>query len=176
MAVGFDYEADRLPLRLWLTPILTTVAGSAVSLLPVIAQTPALPPFGLLVALAWRLLRPTMWGAWMALPLGLIDDLIGGAAIGTAMTLWTIAFLGLEIAEQRVVWRDFWLNWRLGSAAIGFCIAGAWALAWLAHGAGPLWLIVPQALLAILAFPIVMRGVAKTDRWRLGERAANSPR
>lgn len=173
MAVRSLYDEDRLPVRLWLTPIVTTAAGSAVSLVPVVVQTPVLPSFGLLIALAWRLLRPELWGAWMALPLGLIDDLIGGAPIGTAMTLWTITFLGLDIAEQRVVWRDLWTSWRLAIGAIAFCVGGAWALAWLAHGAGPVWLIAPQFLLSILCFPIAMRIVARIDRWRLGERAAN---
>ena len=173
MAVDYGYQDDRLPARLWLTPILTTVAGSAVSLLPLVVETPVVPPFGLLVALAWRLLRPELWGAWVALPLGLADDLIGGAPIGTAMTLWTIAFLGMELAEQRVVWRDVWLSWRLAIGAILFCIVGAWGLAWLAHGAGPLWLTIPQMLLAILCFPGAMRFVAAMDRWRLGEQAAN---
>ena len=170
----YGYGADRLPVQLWLTPVLTTVLGSMVALVPIVVQTPWLPPFGLLMALGWRLLRPEMWGAWIALPLGLIDDLIGGAAIGTAMTLWTIAFLGLEMAEQRVVWRDMWFNWRLASGAILFCVAGAWALAWLVGGAGPWWLIVPQGLLSILCFPAVMRITWLIDRWRLGERAANS--
>ncbi|NIJ07623.1 rod shape-determining protein MreD [Sphingomonas vulcanisoli] len=174
MAVGYEYEADRMPARLWIVPIATTALGSAVALTPIVVQVPVVPPFGLLVALAWRLLRPEMWGAWMALPLGLIDDLIGGAPLGTAMTLWTIAFLAIEIAEQRVVWRDVWLSWRLAIGAIAFCVIGAWGLAFLAGGAGPIWLIVPQLLLSILCFPGVMRLVAVMDRWRLGERAANS--
>ncbi len=174
MAMLYDYEEDRLPVRLWLWPVLSTIAGSMIALLPIVVQTPWLPPFGLLVALAWRLLRPEMWGAWMALLLGLADDLIGGAAVGTAMLLWTVAFIGLEMAEQRVVWRDMWLNWRLASGVILFCVAGAWGLAWLAHGAGPVWVIAPQAVLSILCFPVAMRAVAVIDRWRLGGRAATS--
>ncbi|WP_174273805.1 rod shape-determining protein MreD [Sphingomonas bacterium] len=169
-----DYDQDRLPARLWLIPILSTAAGSSLSLVPLVVQTPILPPFGLLVALAWRLLRAEMWGAWVALPLGLIDDLIGGAPLGTAMTLWTVAFLGLDIADHRIVWRDLWTSWQLAIFAIGFCGIGAWGLAWLAGGAGPLWTIAPQSLLAILCFPAAMRMVSAIDRWRLGKGAATS--
>ena len=34
-----------------------------------------MPPFGLLVLLAWRLLRPELWRAWVGLPLGLPAEL-----------------------------------------------------------------------------------------------------
>ena len=86
-------------LRLQALPVATTLLGSCVNLLPFISTAPVLPPFGLLMALGWRLLRPELWAAWVALPLGLADDLITGTAPGTAMSLWTITFLGIDLLD-----------------------------------------------------------------------------
>jgi rod shape-determining protein MreD len=172
--MALDYVPGRPPLRTWLVPVLATIAGSGVSLLPIVAQSPILPSCGLLMALGWRLLRPEMWGAWVALLLGLSDDLISGAPIGSAMALWTIVFLAFDIADHRRVWRDHWVDWQLAAAGITVCTLGAWAIARFSGGAGPLWTVVPQALLAILAFPAAARLCASIDRWRLGEGAATS--
>ena len=60
-------------------PILSVMTGSMlVSILPVIAITPSLPPLGLLMLLGWRLLRPDLWPLWIAAPLGLFDDVLSG--------------------------------------------------------------------------------------------------
>ena len=151
-----------------------TIAADSVSLMPLVVQAPVFPSAGLLMALAWRLLRPEMWGAWVALPLGFADDLITGAPLGSAMALWTLAFLMLDIADHRRVWRDMGVDWQLAAATIAIVQAGAWVLAWFSGGAGPLWTIVPQILLGILAFPAAIRLAAAMDRWRLGKGAATS--
>jgi len=45
-------------LRARLTPTLSVLIGSAMTLAPIIADAPMLPPFGLMMLLAWRLMRP----------------------------------------------------------------------------------------------------------------------
>ena len=167
------YAAERHPWRTWLVPIASTIAGSCVALLPLVVQAPFLPSFGLLMALGWRLLRPEMWGAYVALLLGLVDDLIGGAPLGSAMALWTIAFLALDITDHRRVWRDALLDWQLAAFAIIFVSLGAWALAWFSGGAAPIWTVLPQAVLGIFAFPFAGRFCAALDRWRLSKGAAS---
>jgi len=168
------YDDGRRPLRTWAVSVLSTIAGSALSLLPFVAQSAVWPAFGLLVALGWRMLRPEMWGAWVALPLGLIDDLIGGAPLGTSAALWTITFLAMDLADHRRVWRDLAVDWQLAAVAILFVTAGAWAIAVFSGGAGPLWTVAPQALLGALLFPAAMRVCAALDRWRLGKGAATT--
>ncbi|WP_294394323.1 rod shape-determining protein MreD [uncultured Sphingomonas sp.] len=155
------------PLRLWLVPIAATLAGSAMALLPFVANTALLPPFGLLMALGWRLLRPEMWPAWMALPLGLADDLMSGAPLGSAAALWTIIFLAIDLADTRPMWRDFWLDWMIAGAALLFGIVGAAAIDRFTANGGPVLPAFSQILLAILLFPPVARLCARLDRWRL---------
>jgi rod shape-determining protein MreD len=155
--------------RLQAIPVLSTLVGSCVTLLPFIATAPVLPPFGLLIALGWRLLRPELWAAWVALPLGLADDLITGAAPGTAMMLWTIGFLGIDLIDARPMWRDHWLDWSIASGAILFCAIGQWAIGTFVSGGGALWPMIPPTILAILCFPPIARICALLDRWRLAK-------
>jgi len=155
--------------RLQAIPIVSTMIGSGVTLLPFIATAPVLPSFGLLMALGWRLLRPELWAAWIALPLGLADDLITGTPPGTAMTLWTISFLGIDMLDARPMWRDHWLDWWIAAAAILFCALGQWALGVFVSGGGALWPMIAPTILAILCFPPVARLCARLDRWRLAK-------
>jgi rod shape-determining protein MreD len=162
-----DLYAEPVRLRLRLVPILSVLAGSLLNLVPVVALSPTMPPFGLLMALAWRLRRPELWAPWVALPLGLFDDLVSGAALGQAATLWTIAFMLADAAEHLPLWRDYWLDWALASGALLFCIVGGWAVAGMTGGGGPIWLVVPQLALAILLFPAAAWLGAALDGWRL---------
>ncbi len=155
------------PLRTVMVPILSTLAGSAMGFVPVIATEPMVPPFGLMMLLAWRLLRPEMWPPWAALPLGFADDLISGHYLGTAMILWTIAFLVLEWVDQALVWRDGWIEWGIASIALILIIFGAWALSQPTNSLTSLFTIVPQTIGAILLFPVVLRITARLDHWRL---------
>lgn len=161
---------QRPPARLWLVPAFSIVAGSLLAMGPYVAAVPLLPPFGLLMMIGWRMLRPELWGAWMALPLGLIDDLIGGAPLGSAMTVWTIILLGFDIVDHRVLWRDFATDWGLAMLALAFATSASWAIALFDGGAGPYWTAVGQMLLSALAFPTVARLCRTLDRWRLGDR------
>jgi rod shape-determining protein MreD len=165
------FAPDRHPrpsaVRLWLVPVALTLIGSATAALPIVTQAPVLPPLGLLVALAWRLLRPEMWPAWVAFPLGLADDLLTGAPLGSAATLWTAAFLSIDIVDSRPLWRDHWLDWWIAAAAILFCGVGAWALERFVTGGGGVLPAVPPLLFAILLFPPIAKLCALVDRWRL---------
>lgn len=168
MTLAVEGAAERpLRSRLWIVPVASTLVGSAATLLPIVAHAPALPSLGLLMALAWRLLRPEMWPAWVALPLGLADDLIGGAPIGCAMALWTIAFLAIDAADARPTWRDHWQDWWLAGTAIAGVGVGGWAFARFTAGGGALWPLLPQLVLGILLFPAAQRLCARLDRWRL---------
>jgi len=149
-------------------PIVSTMFGSLLPLLvPVIAQSPILPPFGLLVLLAWRLLRPGFWAAWAPLPLGFFDDLASGQPVGSAMLSWTIAFLAIELSELSLLWRDYLQDWLVAAAAISGCIGAGYLFALFAGGDAPILAVVPQVLASILIFPAVARLCARLDVWRL---------
>lgn len=119
------------------------------------------------MALSWRLLRSELWRAWVALPLGLADDLLTSAPVGSAMTLWTTCFLIFDMMDNRLIWRDHWQDWLIGSVALAMCMTAGWAIIRIDGGAGSILLIVPQLLIAIFCMPIMTRLCASLDRWRL---------
>jgi rod shape-determining protein MreD len=149
-------------------PIVSTMFGSLLpGLVPVIAQAPVLPPFGLMTLLAWRLLRPGFWAAWAPLPLGFFDDLVSGQPVGSAMFNWTVAFLAIEASERAVLWRDYVQDWLVAAAAIAGCLFAGYLFALFAGGAAPIFAIVPQILASMLLFPAIARLCARLDVWRL---------
>ncbi len=167
MIVADPDRARLLPPRARLVPIASTLLGSLTQALPLVATAPVMPPFGLLMLLGWRLLRPELWHAWVALPLGLFDDLAGGHPLGSATTLWTGGFLVLDMLDDRLVWRDYWIEWLVATGLIVWCLIGGWAVATFTDGENTLSGVIPQMLVTIFCFPAIVRLCAVLDRWRL---------
>ena len=148
-------------------PVGSTVAAILIVLLPVVLSAPLIPDFGYLFLISWRLLRPEIWTARAALPLGFLDDLVGAHPIGQSMALWTLTFLILDFIESRAVFRDYWLDWILASLLILFHTSGAWLVAKLMGSQAAFEVLWPQIALSILFYPVVARIVVALDRWRL---------
>jgi rod shape-determining protein MreD len=160
---------DRPPssLRVTGTPIFTTMFGSMASLLPLIASAPIIPPFGLMIFLAWRLRHRTIWPIWIGLPLGLWDDIFSGQPLGSSMLLWTIVMLGLDVVDRRMVWRDIWQDWGLAAVIIAVALLTGLSIAnWTGGNTSPV-IIVPQIIISIALFPLLVRACAVVDGWRL---------
>jgi rod shape-determining protein MreD len=164
---GSSGEVALLGFRRQWVPILSTLAAAMLALLPYVADSALVPDFAYLVLLAWRLLRPEMWQAHIALPLGLFNDLVAGHPIGQSMALWTLIFLLLDLVDSRVGWRDYWTDWLFAAAAILFYTAGGWYVAREMGSATPFAVLLPQLGLSIFAYPLVARLVVGLDRWRL---------
>lgn len=148
-------------------PVASTLAASLLSLLPLVANGPVLPDFGYLMLIAWRLLRPEMWNAQTALPLGLFNDLVAGHPIGHSMALWTLSFLILDFVESRTMYRDYWMDWLLASLLILFYVGGGWVIALVMGSRSDFAILWPQIGLSILSYPVIARLVVALDRWRL---------
>ena len=146
-------------------PWVTVMGGSLITALPIVATVPILPPFGLLMLLAWRLLARFALRPWAAAPLGAFDDLVSGQPLGSAVLLWSLCFLGIDLVERRLIYRDFWQDWLVAGAAIAFCLAGGRVIAvpLAAHVDGAMF---GQGAAAILLFPLAARAVAWIDRKR----------
>ena len=146
-------------------PIASVLLGSLVTIVPMIAPGPVLPPFGLLVLLAWRLLRPELFPVWAAAPFGLFDDCLSGQPMGSAVLLWTVTFFAIELFDTRLVWRDFWQDWLIAALATAFClIAGRLIASPIAAHVDTLLIV--QMLVSVSLFPLVARLVAWLDRKR----------
>jgi rod shape-determining protein MreD len=148
-------------------PWATILLGSLTPWLPVIAPAPVLPPFGFLLLLAWRLLRPGLLPPWAGLPLGLFDDLYSGQPMGSGVLLFSIALIIIELIEIRFPWRNFWLDWLTATGLVVPYLVVAALLSGAKLTVVQLGVIAPQILLSVVLFPVIARMVAMLDRLRL---------
>lgn len=146
-------------------PWMTVVAGSCVTAVPIIAIVPAMPPCGLLMLLAWRLLARHALRPWAAAPLGLFDDLVSGQPLGSAVLLWSLCFLCIEMIEQRLAFRDYWQDWLIAAGGIAFCLSVGRLIA-LPIGGHVDGVLVGQIVMSIMLFPLAARIAAWIDRKR----------
>ena len=171
-----DWLANRLnrrinrapsPLLARGTPWATVMLASVAPAWLVISSAPILPPFGFLALLAWRQLRPGLMPIWAGLPLGLFDDLFSGQPLGSAVLLWSLTMILLDIIEGRFPWRNFGLEWLMGGAFVaGYIVAGL-GIANAAGATTSMGVLIPQVVISILIYPLVARMIAAGDRLRL---------
>ncbi len=155
------------PIRMRTGPIASVLLGSLITTLPFFTNQPILPPFGFMIFIAWRFMRPGMWPMWIGLPFGLFDDIFSGAPFGSAALTWSIAMLIAEFIDNRIIWRDYLLDWIIASLfIITYVIIGIGILGF-NQPIPNLIIILPQILFAILLYPMIVRFCAKIDRWRL---------
>jgi rod shape-determining protein MreD len=164
---GSRINRTQSPIRVGSVPYLSIMLASLLPVLLIADVMPLLPSLGLLMLLAWRMVRPGLLPLWAGAPLGAFDDLFSGQPFGSAMLLWSLALIAIELIEARFPWRGFWQDWfTAGLAAVLVWLAGLM----LSGGRlTPEMLVValPQALLAVLLYPILARMVASLDRFRL---------
>jgi rod shape-determining protein MreD len=148
-------------------PWFTIMLGSLTPWLPILAPAPVLPPFGFMVLLAWRLLRPGLLPLWAGMPLGMFDDLYSGQPFGSAVLLFSLTLLAVEVIEYRFPWRGFLLDWGLATIILAIYLAVAALISGARLTPVQLTVIVPQLLLSIVLYPFVAHLVALLDRLRL---------
>jgi rod shape-determining protein MreD len=171
MARRYRSRLDSPPsnLTLILIPVLSVMLGSITTLLPMIATAPILPPFGLLMLISWRLLHRDLWPVWAALPLGLFDDMFSGQPLGSAVMIWTMVFLVIDLFDRRMIWRDYRQDWALGCGLLAAAIGLALAIANATGGATSILYLIPQFAVSALCLPLTARICAALDRvrWQL---------
>ena len=150
-------------------PAATVVAGSMISLLPIVSSTGWWPDWGLLMLVAWRLLRADAWPAWWAAPLGFANDLIVGNPIGLSVALWSAIMIAMDILDRRTMWRDYWIEWAIAALFIGLAELAQWRVAGILGAPVPLGKTAgPAIVIAVLCVPVAAVLASRLDRWRLG--------
>jgi rod shape-determining protein MreD len=148
-------------------PTLSILIASLLPQFVITAAIPYAPPLGLMMFIAWRLVRPGLLPVWAGFPLGAFDDLWSGQPFGSAILLWSLAMLAIEMIDVRLPWRTFLQDWFTASlifaayAVVGCLISGAKISIPTILSMGP------QIVFAILLFPVAARIAAKLDRLRL---------
>lgn len=166
--IGSEAEVAIRDLRRRYVPLVSTMAAILLAAtLPFVAASPWIPNLGFLILLTWRLMRPEIWPVWAAAGFGFAADLFSGAPLGQSTLLWTAIFLGLDSLDSWMGVRDYWLDWAAAAAAIFFHSIGVWYIALLMHADVALWVMAPQYVMSVLAYPVMARLVLLLDRWRL---------
>jgi rod shape-determining protein MreD len=166
--VGSETEVAIRDLRRRYVPLISTLVAILLgAMLPLVAQSPWVPNLGFLVLLTWRLMRPEVWPVWAAAAFGLFADIVSGAPLGQSTLLWTAILLGLDSLDAWMGVRDYWLDWAAAAAAIFCHSVGVWYIALLMRSDVAFWVMVPQLVMSVLAYPIAARLILSLDRWRL---------
>lgn len=169
---GSDMFARRInrapsPFLATAVPWVTIVLAAMMPLSPIIASAPVLPPLAFMLLVGWRLLRPGLLPLWAGAPLGLVDDLYSGQPFGSAVLLWSLAMIGMELLDGWLRWRAFWQDWAVASTVFAIYLLAAQLFAAMAGGVVAPSVLVPQLLLSFIAFPLLTRVIAILDLFRL---------
>ncbi len=168
---GRDYqsriEQHQSPTKMLAIPILSVLIGSIVTTLPIITAQPLLPPLGLMLFLAWRLLRPGLWPMWAGLPFGLFDDMFSGQPFGSAGLIWSVAMIVIELLDNRAIWRDYLQDWLIASIIIIIALCAGLFFVGLAYGGPKPVILLPQIALSVLIYPLIVRLCVRLDQWRI---------
>lgn len=164
---GSRINREQSPWRALSVPYTTIMIASIAPFLFLADVMPLIPPIGFLMFLGWRIMRPGLLPLWAGVPLGAFDDLFSGQPLGSAILLWSVAMIALELIETRFPWRGFWQDWFTAGLGVTLYIL----VAMLVSGSKPtLEMTVattPQILVAILLYPFLARLIAGFDRFRL---------
>ena len=164
---GSSTEVAIRDVRRRFVPLASTIAAILLALLPIVSTAPLIPDLGFLALITWRLLRPEIWSAQVALALGLLNDLVTGNPLGQSMLLWTATFLIFDLVDIRLGFRDYLMDWLIAAGAIGFHSISAWYIALLMGSDIRFMVMVPQLAVGVMAYPVIARLVLWLDRWRL---------
>ncbi len=164
---GSRINRTQSPLRASIVPYASILIGSLLPFVLLADVMPLAPPLGFLVLIAWRIMRPGLLPLWVGVPLGAFDDLFSGQPFGSAVLLWSLTMIALEMIETRFPWRGFWQDWFSAGLAIVLYIFAAMAVSGATPTIHQLIAAVPQVLLSVLLYPIISRMIAWLDRYRL---------
>ncbi|WP_298305486.1 rod shape-determining protein MreD [uncultured Erythrobacter sp.] len=145
----------------------TIIIGSLIPLFLMADVMPVVPPLGFMIFLGWRLMRPGLLPMWAGVPLGAFDDLVSGQPFGSAIFLWSLTMIALEILETRFPWRGFWQDWFTAGFTVLLYILAAMLVSGAKISVPLISIVVPQILVSILLYPLIARVITLADRFRL---------
>ncbi|MDJ0977665.1 MAG: rod shape-determining protein MreD [Erythrobacter sp.] len=164
---GSRINRDQSPWRALSVPYLTIMLASLLPFVLLADVMPIAPPLGFLMFIGWRIMRPGLLPLWAGVPLGVFDDLFSGQPFGSAILLWSITMIIIELIESRFPWRGFWPDWFTAGLGTTLYILAAMLVSGTEPTAAMGLAALPQIALAILLYPFLAQLIAGLDRFRL---------
>lgn len=166
-AYGYGINRVQSPLRAQLVPYISILAGSLLPFFLMADVMPLVPPFGFMMMVGWRIMRPGFLPLWAGVPLGAFDDLFSGQPFGSGILLFSITMITLELIETRFPWRGFWQDWFTAGFALVLYIIGAMVVSGADLTPHLFFAAIPQIVLGVLLYPVISWLIARLDRFRL---------
>jgi len=164
---GSKINRAHSPALAYAVPWISVMVASLLPQLPIASAVPLVPPLGFMMLLSWRLVRPGLLPVWAGFPLGGFDDLFSGQPFGSAILLWSITMLGMEIVESRIPWRGFFQDWVVAGVVVTWYLVVSAILSGGRIGGTALAVLLLQWVVALVLIPLLSRLVAGLDRFRL---------
>lgn len=155
------------PWRANSVPYASILIGSILPFWIMADVMPIAPPIGFIIFLSWRLMRPGFLPLWAGVPLGAFDDLFSGQPFGSAILLWSLTMIALEIIESRFPWRGFWQDWFTAGLTLVIYVLAAMLVSGATVTPHLFIATVPQIIMAVLLYPLIARLIAWLDKFRL---------
>ena len=163
---GNDWQQVDMAVRL-ITPTLLIIILVVVSQIPLQIPNagPVFPDIVLIAVFYWAVHRPDLMPFWVVFLIGLLQDLLGGDALGVSSMVYLAVFWTVAAQQRFFMSRSFGVIWA-GFIVIG---AGVVVLSWGLHALilgrqvqiGPALF---QYLTTIAAYPLLAWIFAQTQR------------
>ncbi len=123
-----------------LTPFALTVLLIVFGMVPLGIPNfaPIMPALGVIAVFFWLVYRPDLMPAWAVFLIGLIQDLLGGGALGVGVFVLLVVYAALAGQRRYLAQASFFLVWLVFLPVA----AGAFVLTWLFNS------LIADALLA----------------------------
>ena len=152
-------------------PAISVFLAMVVMVLPVPFAWGVMPHFALLLVLIWAGIQPRFMQPWAAFLLGLLFDIIVGLPIGHTALIFAAVVAVVRFAEVWVDGHSLFFDWLFaGVVILGAQMLSMQILRMVGHST-PLGPMLAQAVLTILAFPLMVVLAARIQR-RLVETGA----
>jgi rod shape-determining protein MreD len=147
-----------------LMPSITVALATLLMALPIPLAWGAVPHVALLLVIIWASLQPRLMPTWGALLLGLFADLVSGLPFGLSALLFTGAVIAVRLGEARVEGHSLVMDWGFAAILVLAAHLVIWQLLGFVGSAAPLMPLVTQALVTVLAYPLVATLAARIQR------------
>lgn len=150
-------------LRLFV-PAGTVFLATLVMLLPIPLAWAVMPHIALLFVIIWASVQPRLIPAWAAFLLGLFADLLFGGPMGVWAVIFPATAIVVRLVEARLEGHSLAVDWAFAALLLILAQLVAWQLLGFVGRNPGFWPMLAQALLSILAYPMVASVAARLQR------------
>ena len=152
--------------RAAIPPFTVLIATLLQSIFPLVTTLSLLPELGLALLVAWRVYQPALLPVWVALPLGIVADIVLAQPLGISAVSWPLVLIAIDLAQRRLPWVSLAGDWGVAGLAILLVMLIDWRMIIFITGSASLPAMLPRTILEILCVPLAAR-VAAAVEWRL---------